>query len=88
MNMNKETYKKFADAHAPHSPLLKNCFNAFWIGGLICTVGQGLHDLYQYGCGMEEETAGTLTSVTLILFAVVLLSLTDRDRKQNKERSN
>ena len=80
MNMNKETYKKFADAHAPHSPLFKNCLNAFWTGGLICTIGQGLHDLYQYGFGMEEESAGTLTSVTLILFAVVLTSLGLFDR--------
>lgn len=80
MNMEKETYKKFAEAHAPHSPLLKDCLNAFWIGGLICMIGQGLRDIYQHFCGMEEELAGTLTSVTLIFIAVVLTALGLFDR--------
>lgn len=72
MNMNKETYKRFADAHAPHSPMAKNCLFAFLIGGAICTIGQGLGDLYRKVCGMPEEEAGTLVSVTLIFLAVVL----------------
>ncbi len=72
MKMDKKTYKRFADAHAPHSPLLKDCLNAFWVGGLICTLGQGLRDLYQSVCGMDEETAAALTSVTLIFSAVLL----------------
>ena len=75
MNMNKETYKRFADAHAPHSPMGKNCLLAFLIGGLICTLGQGLRDIYQNLCHMNETDAGTLTSATLILIAVVLTGL-------------
>ena len=35
-----ETYKKYVDKKSPNSPILKNCFNAFWVGGLICTLGQ------------------------------------------------
>lgn len=80
MNMNKETYKRFADAHAPHSPTGKNCLFAFLIGGLICTVGQGLRDLYQNLCHMNEIDAGTMTSVTLIFIAVVLTGLGLFDR--------
>ncbi|MBQ2734995.1 MAG: stage V sporulation protein AC [Clostridia bacterium] len=80
MNMQKDTYKRFVDAHAPHSPTGKNCFHAFWTGGLICTLGQCLRDLYQYGCSMNETDAGTLTSVTLIFAAVVLTGLGIFDR--------
>ena len=80
MNMNKETYKRFADAHAPHSPMGKNCLLAFLIGGLICTLGQGLRDIYQNLCHMNETDAGTLTSATLILLAVVLTGLGWFDR--------
>ena len=80
MNMNKETYKRFADAHAPHSPMWKDCLFAFLIGGFICTVGQGLNDIYRNLCHMNEIDAGTLTSVTLILAAVVLTGLGLFDR--------
>ena len=75
MNMEKKTYKKFADAHAPHSPLGKDCLWAFFVGGSICTVGQILHDVFQNLCFFDEETAGTLTSASLILVAVILTAL-------------
>ena len=75
MNMDKKTYKRFADAHAPHSPIGKDCLNAFWIGGLICALGQGFNDLYQYACGLEQKDATTLGAVTLVFIAVLLTAL-------------
>jgi stage V sporulation protein AC len=74
MNMDKQTYKRFADAHAPHSPLIKDSARAFLVGGLICTLAQGLTMLYT-SLGMVKEDAGTLTSVTLVLIAAVLTGL-------------
>lgn len=75
MKISKDTYARFADAHAPRSPIGKNCLWAFWVGGSICTVGQILHDVFQNLCSLTEETAGTLTSVALILAAVILTAL-------------
>lgn len=72
MKISKETYAKFADAHAPKSPLGKDCLWAFLVGGSICTIGQILHDVFQNLCSLDEEIAGTLTSASLILAAVVL----------------
>ena len=72
MNMSKETYKKYADAHAPRSPIVKNTFNAFCIGGLICAIGQGFNDIYSLLLGFDNEDAGLLTAVTLIFISVVL----------------
>lgn len=80
MNMDKNTYRRFADAHAPRSPMGKNCLFAFLIGGTICTVGQLLRELFQSVCGMNEVDAGTMTCVTLILVAVVLTALGWFDR--------
>ena len=74
MNMDKQTYKRFADARAPRSPLVKDCVRAFLVGGLICTLAQGLTMLYT-SLGMVKEDAGTLTSVTLVLIAAVLTGL-------------
>lgn len=78
--MNKETYKKYAEARAPRSPILKNCIRAFLVGGLICTLGQGLKDIYTNLCGMSKEDAGTLCSVTLVFVAVLLTGFGIFDR--------
>ena len=64
--MDRDTYKRFADAHAPRSPILKNCINAYWIGGLICVLGEALKTLYAQVCGMNAEDSATLVSVTLV----------------------
>ena len=80
MNMEKKSYRKFADAHAPKSPLWRDCTMAFLVGGLICTLGQLLRNIYQNACNLPEEDAATLTSVTLIFFAVVLTGIGLFDR--------
>lgn len=72
MKISKQTYARFADAHAPRSPIVKDCLWAFFVGGAICTLGQILHDIFQKLCSFSEETAATLTSVSLILGAVIL----------------
>ncbi len=75
MKISKKTYAKFADAHAPRSPIGKNCIWAFLVGGGICTVGQALRDVFQHVCSLSEEISGTLTSASLILVAVILTAL-------------
>ena len=71
MDMDKKTYRHFADAHAPRSPILKDCLHAFLVGGMICTIAQGLTTFYTSVAGMGKEDAGTLTSVTLVFLAVL-----------------
>ncbi|MBE6584450.1 MAG: SpoVA/SpoVAEb family sporulation membrane protein [Ruminococcaceae bacterium] len=75
MNIEKESFKKYADAHAPSSPIVKDCIWAFCIGGLICTVGQLLTFLYKDVIGLTQKDAGTLCSVTLIFVAALLSGL-------------
>ncbi len=80
MKMDKKTYQKFADAHASPSPVLKNCINAFWTGGLICVLGQILRTVYLEILMLNEENAAVLTSVTLIFLAALLSGLGVFDR--------
>ena len=80
MNMTKETYKKYADARAPRSPVIKDCIRAFAVGGSICTLGQGLTTVFTELCHMPKEDAGTLTAATLILIAAILTGLGIFDR--------
>ncbi|MGN1047711.1 MAG: stage V sporulation protein AC [Eubacteriales bacterium] len=74
MNIDKSTYKKYASAHAPRSPIVKDCVCAFISGGIICTLGQVLTSLYLLS-GLSKEDAGTLTSVTLIFLSALLTGL-------------
>lgn len=75
MNIEKKTYKKYAAAHAPSSPIIKDCVMAFLIGGVICAVGQALLLLYRDVFKIGEKDAGTLVSVTLIFVAALLSGL-------------
>ena len=38
-------YQKYVDKKSPNSPILKNCFRAFLVGGLICCIGQIILDI-------------------------------------------
>ena len=80
MKLTKQTYKKYADARAPKSPLVRDGARAFLVGGLICTLGQGLTDVYTKVLGMPKEDAGTLTAATLVLIAAILTGIGIFDR--------
>ena len=75
MNIEKKQYKKYAAAHAPKSPVFKNCLCAFFFGGGICALGQALTDLYSKWFGFVRSDAATLSSITLIFIAVTLTAL-------------
>ena len=75
MNIDKKEYKKYAQARAPKSPVIKDCLKAFLIGGAICTLGQALFDIYQKYITPDNDTAAALTSITLIFIAVVLTAI-------------
>ena len=71
----KDAYSRYVTAHAPKSPLLRDCLRAFLMGGLICTLAEGLSRLYHGPCGLSKQTAGTLASVTLVAIAAILTYL-------------
>ncbi|MBO5897572.1 MAG: stage V sporulation protein AC [Clostridia bacterium] len=75
MDMNKQAYRRFADAHAPRSPIVKDCLHAFLVGGAICTLAQGLNDIYTALCHLSKEDAGLLASVSLVFIAALLTGL-------------
>jgi stage V sporulation protein AC len=52
----------------------RDCFNAFWIGGLICTLGQLLQNGF-LALGMEKTDASTAVSMTLVALSAMLTGL-------------
>ena len=77
--MDKREFVKYAESRAKKRHCLRDCLRAFWVGGVICVIGQGLKELYLF-LGQNEENAGTLVSVTLIFAAGLLTGLGVFDR--------
>lgn len=67
-------YSDYVDKKSPNSPILKNCFNAFWVGGLICSIGQIIFDFCKYK-GLETTACNTVVSIILIGIAAFLTGL-------------
>ena len=70
----KKDYQNYVDKKSPNSPILKNCFNAFWVGGLICSVGQIILDICK-SKGFSTELSGTIVSIILIGISAFLTGL-------------
>ncbi len=73
INTNKE-YQEYVKQKSPNSPILKNCFNSFWVGGLICMLGQIIMEICKYR-GLDVEMSGTIVSISLIFLSAFLTSL-------------
>ena len=72
--MTEKEYGKLIKQMAPKSPIVKDCFHAFWIGGLICTIGQLIQNGYT-ALGLDKTDAGTATSMTLVALSALLTGL-------------
>ena len=74
MKMTEREYGKLVQDLSPKSPMRRDCLNAFWIGGLICVLGQLILNGYT-ALGMEKEQAGTAASMTLVALSALLTGL-------------
>ena len=55
--MTEKEYGRLVQARMPRSPMWRDCLNAFWIGGLICTIGQLIMNGYA-ALGLDKTDAG------------------------------
>ena len=72
--MTEKQYSQLVKDMMPKSPLWKDCFHAFWIGGLICTIGQLLIRAYT-SLGIDAKTASTAASMSLVFLSALLTGL-------------
>ena len=70
----KEDYQAYVDEKTPNSPILKNCFNAFLVGGLICSIGQIIFEICKTR-GIDETTSYTIVSIILVFGSAFLTGL-------------
>ena len=72
--MTEKEYDALVKEMMPPSPIWKDCTNAFWIGGLICAIGQFFINRYS-AMGLDKEMAGTAASMTLVALSALLTGL-------------
>ena len=72
--MTEREYGRLVQKMSPNSPMGRDCLNAFWIGGLICTLGQVFVNWYG-NMGLSKNDAGTAASMTLVALSALLTSL-------------
>ena len=72
--MTEKQYEQLVQEMAPKSPTIRDCCNAFWIGGLICAIGQFFLNCYS-AWGLDKDAAGTATSITLVALSALLTGL-------------
>lgn len=72
--MNPKIYKKYVKEKTPVHNVYINMAKAFVTGGIICTVGQIIFNIAK-GQGVNEEMAGSWTSLILVLLSVILTGL-------------
>ena len=70
----KEEYQEYVNSKSPNSPIFKNCFNAFWVGGLICSIGQIIFEICKMR-GIDETNSYTIVSMCLIFASAFFTSL-------------
>ena len=74
MALTPKDYDQMTKKASPNTKSWRNIPLAFVIGGLICTLGQGLMELY-LSRGLEKDEASAWTSVTLVFLSALLTGL-------------
>ncbi|MBA2872157.1 stage V sporulation protein AC [Anoxybacillus calidus] len=75
-----QEYHLFEKERETKRPVLKNCIRAFWVGGLICAIGQAISYFYIYFFDFTEQTVGNPTVATMVFISMVFTGLGVYDR--------
>ena len=70
MNLPPKNYDEMVKRANPPSAVLRDCLWAFFVGGSICLLGEGLRQFYLMW--YDKDLAGTLTSISLVFLSAVV----------------
>ena len=74
LDISREQYSRMCKKASEGTKLWVTVPKAFFFGGLICVIGQGLLDLYSY-LGLDQKAASLSVSLTLIFLSVMTTAL-------------
>jgi len=73
-------YARLVERLSPKSEMGKGIFRAYWVGGVICMIGQGIMDFFAYGLQWGAQASATATSICLIFLSALLTGIGVYDR--------
>lgn len=80
MTPQQQKYQQLQQKHEIKRPVLKNCIKAFWVGGLICVIGQAISYFYIYFFNFTEQNVGNPTVATMVFISMLLTGFGIYDR--------
>ena len=75
MDFTKKEYSDYVNRKSTNSPLIKDVFFAFIIGGAICTIGQVFAEVYKNYFSLDEEAVKTAVPITMVFLGALLTGL-------------
>ena len=75
MKVQKQEYQRWVEQVSPQTNLWIGCMKAFAVGGLICVLGQCIHNYVLGLAGMTEKTASAWTSISLIFLGAFVTGI-------------
>lgn len=75
-----KAYQQRVNERIPRSRTLQSCLRAFWTGGLICCVGQGIGDALRALFVLTAEEVAAWTAILLVFLGALLTALGVYDR--------
>ena len=76
----KQAYAQLVEELAPKSDIWKGLFHAFWVGGVICTIGQAITDVFANLVGWGSQACSMATCICLIFLSALLTGIGVYDR--------
>ena len=73
-------YLNYVKSISPRTKEVRTLFRAFWVGGVICCIGQSFRFLYQYAFGLSGDELSGFVSMTMIFLGAFLTALGVYDR--------
>lgn len=70
----KQKFKDLTEQETPKSNILRDCFRAFIVGGIICDIGQFFMNFY-LDLGLSVEDTGAYVAITMIFIGALLTGI-------------
>ncbi len=74
IDMTKDEFNEYVNSKSEKSPILKNVFLAFIVGGIICIIGQVITNCLIHK-GIDEKSAKIISTISLIFLGAFLTSI-------------
>ncbi len=79
-SFNNKNYLDYVADISPKTNEKRSLFRAFWVGGLICCIGQGIRFFLEKKVGLKGDELASYVSMTMIFLGSFLTGLGVYDR--------